>query len=78
MAIANIAADNDANCEALRPYIPVIIARLEQHASDPKVSEAGLATVYSCIYDVYTYGSFDILYMYITYIIRINYNIHSL
>ena len=44
MAIRNIAM-NEANREALRPHIGVIVGLVQEHAREAEVTEAGLATV---------------------------------
>ena len=44
MAIQDIAF-NEANREALRPHIGVIVKLAQEHAGEAQVTEAGLATV---------------------------------
>ena len=44
-AIHNIITGNNANKEALRPHIGVIVGLVQEHASEAEVTEAGLATV---------------------------------
>ena len=36
---------NEANREALRPHIGVIVGLVQEHAREAEVTEAGLATV---------------------------------
>ena len=48
-----IIAINEANCEALRPFIPALVNVLERHDSTPEVTEAGLATVVCILCIVY-------------------------
>ena len=51
-AIRNIAM-TDANCEALRPHIGVIVGLVQEHARDAEVTEAGLVTVVCIICSMY-------------------------
>ena len=65
MAIGNIAYGNDANCEALRPFIPALVSVLERHGSSPEVTDAGLATVVCVLCIIYMH------YVYVKYILYI-------
>ena len=43
--VGNVSDGNDANREALRAHIPIIVSVLQQHFSIAEVTEAGLVTV---------------------------------
>ena len=56
--------NNNANQEALRPHIGVIIGLLQDNASDSEVTEAGLATVVCIIYSVYENSCIQYAYIF--------------
>ena len=45
MTIRNIGYGNNANKEALRPHIGVIVGLVQEHAREAEVTETGLAIV---------------------------------
>ena len=59
--VGNVSDGNDANREALRAHIPILVSVLQQHFSIAEVTEAGLVAdvcIVSIVHDSYNLHTF--------------------